>query len=119
MKTLLPIIRNNVKEGSTLYSDDWYRHSDLSQDFNHQWVNHSAKQYVNGKATTNSIEGFWSHLKRGINGTYHWISKKHLQDYVNEFAFRYNTRKYSEQERFNAILLSSIGKRLTYQQLIS
>lgn len=87
--------------------------------FNHQIVNHRIKQYVNGNATTNSIENRWSHLKRMIYGTYHHASEKHLQRYLNEFTLRNNTRKHNEQERFDLVLLSSAGKRLTYQQLIN
>lgn len=112
------MIENHVKKGSDLYSDEWYRHSNLERNFKHQIVNHRAKQYVNGKASTNSIENFWSHLKRGIYGIYHWISRKHTQRYVNEFAFRFNTRKYSDKDRFDLMLSSAVGKRLTYQQLI-
>lgn len=117
-KTLKVMIENHVKKGSDLYSDEWYRHSNLERNFKHQIVNHRAKQYVNGKASTNSIENFWSHLKRGIYGIYHWISRKHTQRYVNEFAFRFNTRKYSDKDRFDLMLSSAVGKRLTYQQLI-
>ncbi|CAJ0630965.1 2810_t:CDS:2 [Entrophospora sp. SA101] len=58
----------------------------------HSQVNHSAKEYVNEKAHTNSVENFWSHLKRGIYGTYHWTSRKHLHSYIDEFTLRYNTR---------------------------
>jgi transposase-like protein len=118
-KTLEPIIKANVKEGSTIYSDDWYRHSNLSQTFNHQWVNHSAKQYAKGDVSVNSIESFWNFPKRGIYGTYHWISRKHAQKYMDEFALRYNTRKYDAKERFNLVLLSSIGKSLSYRELTS
>jgi transposase-like protein len=81
-------------------------------------VIHRNKQYVNGKASTNSAENFNSHLKRTIN-TYHWISKKHSQGYANEVAFRFNTRRWSEKDRFDLALSLTIGKRLTYRQLIS
>ena len=118
-ETLKPIIKNNIEERSNVYTDEWYRHSNLYQKFNHQIVNHSIKQYVNGKASTNAIENAWSHLKRNLNNTYHQISRKHSQKYIDEFALRYNTRKYSEKERFDLVLLSSVGKRLTYQELIS
>ncbi|RHZ37305.1 IS1595 family transposase [endosymbiont GvMRE of Glomus versiforme] len=117
--TLEPIIRANIEKGSDVYTDEWYRHSSLSQSFNHQIVNHSAKQYVKGTTSTNAIENFWSHLKRGINGIYHWISKKHTSKYVNEFTLRFNTRKYQERERFDLILSSVVGKNLTYQKLIN
>jgi transposase-like protein len=114
-----PIIKSTVKENSNVYTDEWHAYKDLGKWFNHQIVNHSAKEYVNQKASTNSIEGFWSHLKRGINGTYHWVSKKHLPKYVDEFTLRFNTRKYKEQERFDLLLLSVVNKRLTYQELIN
>jgi transposase-like protein len=69
--TIEPIIKANVKKGSDIYTDEWHAYKDLCKWYNHQITNHSIKQYVNGNATTNSIEGFWSHLKRGINSTYH------------------------------------------------
>jgi len=65
------------------------------------------------------MEGVWSHFKKGINSTYHQVSKKHLQSYVDEFTMRFNTRKYEEQDRFDLVLSSTIGKRLTYQRLIN
>jgi len=117
--TLEQIIKNNIELGSTVYTDEWLAYQGLSKWFNHQWVNHSAKQYVNEKATTNRVENAWSHLKRSIYGIYHQISRKHAQKYVDEFTFRFNTRKHSKQERFNLALSSVVGKRLTYQQLIN
>jgi transposase-like protein len=115
--TIEPIVNENIKKGSNVFTDEWYAYRDLHKQFNHKIVNHSAKQYVNEKAHTNSIENFWSHLKRGIYGTYHWISKKHLHSYIDEFTLRYNTRKYEERERFDLVLASVVGQRLTYQQL--
>ena len=95
-RTLEPIIKDKVKKGSNVYTDEWFAYQDLKKWYNHQIVNHRNKQYVNGNASTNSLEGFWSHLKRGIYGNYHWVSKKHLPSYANEFTLRYNTRKYGE-----------------------
>lgn len=117
--TLEPIIRTNVKEGSNVYTDEWFAYNGLKKWFNHQIVNHRIKQYVNGDASTNSAENFNSCLKRGIDGTYHHVSRKHTQKYINEVVLRYNTRKYNQSERFDLVLLSAVGKRLTYQQLIS
>ena len=66
---------------------------------------------------TNTIEGFWAGLKRGVLGIYHSWSKKYLQDYVDEFVFRYNTRDYSDSERFN-LLISNACVRTKYRELI-
>ncbi len=118
-ETIEPIINANIKQGSNVFTDEWHAYKDLHKQFNHQIVNHSIKQYVKGKVSTNAIENAWSHLKRMINGTYHWVSKKHLSKYVDECVIRYNTRKHSEQERFNLVLSSVIGKSLSYRELIS
>ena len=67
-------------------------------------VNQGAKQFVNIMAHTNGIEKFWSHMKRGIDGIYHWVSKDHLQSYVDEFTLRFNARKISTSNRFDLIL---------------
>ncbi|MGA2869471.1 MAG: IS1595 family transposase, partial [Verrucomicrobiota bacterium] len=64
--------------------------------FKHIRVNHSAGEYVNGRAHTNTIEGFWSQVKRSIDGTHHSVSPKYLQNYVNEFSFRYNRRFFGQ-----------------------
>ena len=118
-RTLEPIVRSNVKEGSNVFTDEWFAYNGLKKWFNHQIVNHRNKQYVNGDASTNSAENFNSCLKRGIDGTYHHVSRKHTQKYVNEVVLRYNTRKYNQSERFDLVLLSSVGKRLTYRELIN
>ena len=75
-------------------------------------------EYVNGRIHTNTIEGFWSILKRGIVGIYHFTSRKHIQKYVDEFVFRYNTRNIEESCRFN-FMLSNTEYRLTYKELIN
>ncbi|GGG15262.1 DDE transposase [Dokdonia pacifica] len=116
-ETLSTEIINAVKEGATLYTDEYSSYKALKRIYDHQFVKHSSKQYVNGRIHTNTIEGFWSLLKRGIFGIYHFTSKKHLQMYVDEFVFRYNTRKGTENERFN-LLLSNIENRITYKELI-
>ena len=90
----------------------------LGKNYNHQIVNHRKKQYVNERVSTNGLENVWSNFKRMIDGTYHRVSKKHLQTYVDEFAFRFNTRNYEEQERFDLMLGSMINKRLTYRELV-
>jgi hypothetical protein len=90
--TAIPFINATVEVGAILNTDDSpiYKYAGLRH--YHQTVNHSAKEYVRGKTHTNSIEGFWSQMKRSIDGTYHVVSPKYLQYYVNEFVFRYNYR---------------------------
>lgn len=66
--------------------------------FPHAQVNHGAKEYVRGNIHTNTIDGFWSQLKRSIDGTHHHVSAKHLQKYVDEFAFRYSNRWAGDDE---------------------
>ncbi len=98
-------------------TDEWWGYNSIKKLFKHSIVNHKAKEYVRGDIYTNTIEGFWSLLKRGIIGIYHFTSKHHLQKYIDEFVFRYNTRNFSECERFN-LLLQNTGHRLTYKELI-
>ena len=117
--TICPIIRNTVEQESLVITDDYRGYNDLRFDYLRLTVNHSAKEYVNHMAHTNTIENFWSHLKRGIDGIYHWVSKEHLQSYVDEFTLRYNTRKFGTQGRFDLILSAVAGKRLTYETLIN
>ena len=78
--------------------------------FNHNVVNHGSLQFVcNGSIYTNNIEGFWSHFRRMIIGCYHDVSDEHLQSYIDEACFRWNTRKMTESERFNDMFKTSIG----------
>ena len=83
----------------------------------HGVVTHSHGEYVRaGVFHTNTIEGYFSLLKRGIIGVYHHVSKAHLQRYCTEFDFRYNTRKLNDFERSETALLGAVGKRLTYRR---
>lgn len=103
---LIPIIEKNVKEGSTISSDDWnsYHHLDKSG-YTHGIVKHQVNQWKKGIHHTNTIEGFWSHLKKSINGTHIHVSKKHMPKYLGEFEYRYNMRDMPEI-MFNDLLLS-------------
>ena len=85
--------------------------------YNHFIINHSAGKYAVGDIYTNTIEGFWSLLKRGIIGIYHQVSHKHLNAYCNEFTYRYNTRHTHDAVRFHESLPLAEGKRLKYAQL--
>jgi transposase-like protein len=99
-QTVLPNILANVEKGATVCTDELWSYNPLAKaGYDHQRVGHGARQYVRGNVHTNSIEGFWSQLKRSINGTFHHVSPQHLQRYVNEFVYRYNLRG-SEQPVF-------------------
>lgn len=99
--TVSKIIRDNVEIGATIYSDEYPVYNYLvSQSYLHEVCNHSKKEYVRELAHTNTIEGFWSYLKRGVYGIYHHVSKKHLNKYVKEYEYRYNTRNMTDFDRF-------------------
>jgi transposase-like protein len=107
LRTIQPLINANVKKGSTVYTDEYRSYTRVSLNgFKHQKVKHGKGQYVIGDAHTNTIEGFWSQLKRSINGTYHSVSPKYLQHYVNEFAYRYNRRD-SEEPLFHSMVATA------------
>lgn len=115
-KNLKGIIKKNVTEQSTIMTDDFRSYKGLDNDFqNHHIINHSSKVYVNGNIHTNTIEGFFSLLKRGVNGIFHHISEQHLNLYLNEFDFRYNNRKVSDIERTLLAIAGIEGKRLMYR----
>lgn len=116
-KVLKAIIYNLVKPGSTVITDGWKGYKGLSEEYEHKVVEHSTGEYVKDGFHTNGIEGFWSHLKRGIMGIYHKVSPKHLFRYCDEFAFRYNTRAFSDVERF-ILFIRSTYKRIKYYDLI-
>lgn len=115
---LLPIIKENVEENTIVYSDESKSYAYVKHDYMHLAVNHGAKEYVNGMAHTNTIDGFWSQMKRGVNGIYHWVSVKHLPSYINEYTLRYNTRSICTCNRFD-LILENMTKRLRYQDLIA
>lgn len=114
--SIKPVIFDQIKLGSTLITDGFGAYTGLNRYYNHHVINHAQGEYVRGRVHTNTIEGFWSHLKRGIKGIYHWVSVDHLQSYVDEFSYRYNTRKLNTNERFN-LVLTNVAGRLTYKEL--
>ncbi|MBK9477514.1 MAG: IS1595 family transposase [Bacteroidetes bacterium] len=117
---VIDFLQKHVQEGSTLYTDEhYYYYNKIIKDrYAHQSVNHGVKEYVKGRVHTNTIENYWSVVKRCIDGTYHQLSRKHLQAYLNEFSFRYNTRHESNSFRFIDALKDCHG-RLKYKQLIA
>jgi transposase len=92
--TLKGIAKEYIMPESIVYTDEWsgYRGMDKINGYQHRRINHRAGIYVTGDIHTNTIEGFWSLVKRGIGGVYHSVSKKYLQTYLNEYSFRYNRR---------------------------
>jgi hypothetical protein len=98
-------------------TDDYYAYRSVGEHFaEHGVVKHSADEYVRGENYTNTVEGFFSLLKRGINGSFHHVSRGHLHRYVDEFAFRYENRKATDGDRANRLVAAAEGKRLAYQQ---
>jgi|ERR1022692_1159511 transposase-like protein len=114
--TLKPIISEMMENGSIVVTDEWLGYSNLSENFNHIVINHNEGEYVRGGFTTNNVENFWSLLKRGIYGIYHQVSAKHLNKYCDEFAFRFNARNASTNDKFDYSLTNST--KLTYKSLI-
>lgn len=88
-----------------------------SQFRSHESVDHYRHEYVRGNVTTNHAEGFFSQLKRSVDGTHNHISKEHLPRYLAEFDFRYSTRKLSDTARMRRVVAQTAGKRLTYRQV--
>ena len=117
MKTLTSSIINVVDKSSKVYTDEWKGYCKIHTLYEHKFVKHNSNEFVDGEVYTNTIECFWGLLKRGLLGIYHKTSRKHLQKYINEFVFRYNTRQLNNCQRFY-ILLSNMTNRLKYRDLI-
>lgn len=114
-KNLSEKIRENVDREATIMTDEFLAYRNLGKEFTHYTVRHGAGEYVNGNAHTNTAEGFFSILKRGINGVYHHVSEQHLDRYLAEFGFRYDNRKVDDAVRVSIALGQIEGKRLTYK----
>lgn len=107
-KTLMPHVQKRVLPSSVVYTDELRSYDGLKRSgYRHERIHHAEQVYVSGNVHTNTIDGFWSLIKRGINGVYHAVSAKHLQGYLNEYAFRYNNRE-KNQEQFKKLLLRSV-----------
>lgn len=110
-------VKKHVQAGSALYTDALLSYEGLATDYAHQVIDH-AVAYVDGQVHTNSLENFWSLLKRGISGTYVSVEPFHLFRYLDEQTFRYNNRKeMNDYDRFELALSQIAGKRLTYEHL--
>lgn len=116
--TLIPFIESNVQKGATVYTDEFSSYISLGRrGYNHSSIAHWSKEYVRGDVHTNTIENFWSLLKRSIKGTYISINPEHLFRYLDEQMFRFNERKGTDGTRFSMVLSQLSGKRVTYRQL--
>lgn len=103
--TIMPHIQRRVLPKSTVHTDEYRTYDTLGQQgFEHRRIRHAERVYVSGDIHTNTIEGFWSLVKRGIGGVYHAVSAKHLQGYLNEYVWRYNRRN-DGCDLFEALLL--------------
>lgn len=110
-QTILREVKNNINRGAEVMTDDFPTYRRLtSMGYKRSWILHSQGRYVDGEIHTNTIEGFWSQVKRNIRGTYVSVSKQHLQSYVNEFAFRYNYRHGAFQVLLERIALYAKGR---------
>ena len=115
--TLQKFVNENkgAESGQPVYTDENRSYQGLD---NHYSVNHSTGEYVFGDVHTNGIESFWAMFKRGHKGTYHKMSKKHLNRYVKEFEGRHNLRLYNTDEQMTELVVGMVGKRLMYKELI-
>jgi transposase-like protein len=111
------LLRKQVSKKVHLMTDDSPMYPRIGKQFNrHSSVNHSIEEYVRGDVYTNTVENYFSILKRGVIGTYHHISNQHTPMYLAEFDFRYNARKISDTERTEKAIKGAVGKRLTYRR---
>ncbi len=115
--TLRGFVRENAAPGAQVYSDGHGAYTLLEGEYRHNAVQHSIGTYVIEQTHTNGIESFWSMLKRGYVGTYHWMSPKHLDRYVSEFAGRHNQRPLDTADQMSRVARGLVGKRLRYEDL--
>ena len=120
-ESIQPLIYRFFKQDNTLIiSDEWWAYKGLDKYYQHNIIDHSKKEYVSlqdSSIHTNNIEGSWNILKRSVSGMYNHVSKKHLQKYVDEFVYRFNLRKVTDQEKFRYLLQNS-NIRTKYSELI-
>jgi transposase-like protein len=119
-ETLAPILSGNVDvANSVLHTDSANAYPPIGRQFAaHETVDHTSGEYVRGDVSTNAAEGFFSQLKRSIDGTHHAVSTEHLHRYLAEFDFRYSTRKLNDSERMRLALSQVMGRRLAYCAVI-
>lgn len=118
-KNIRAVLRARVHPSATLNTDTFPSYRQVGKEFAaHQMVDHGKGEYVKGNTHINTAEGYFSQLKRSLSGTYHHVSEKHLDRYLAEFDYRYNTRKAKDGERTRTTTQRTRGKRLVYRDLI-
>jgi hypothetical protein len=117
--TLKGAIREYCAPTARLMTDEYPAYKGVGRGFaGHETVCHKDGEYSRGDVHTNTVEGFFSILKRGLHGTFHAVSRKHLHRYLSEFEFRYNTRNCDDGERTRLAIRSATGRRLTYREQV-
>lgn len=114
--TLSGFIQENTEPSAEIYTDEWRGYSRLGRV--HKTVSHSLGEWVRGDVHTNGVEGWFSMIRRGIVGIHHWVSVKHLQRYISEFATRHNLRPLATEDRMEVMFRGGIGKTLPYAELV-
>ncbi len=114
--TITKTVIKNIKEGANIMGDGFNGYRFLQKKYNFQSIDHGRGWYVDGDVHTNTIEGFWSQFKKGITSTYHKMTRKHLNKYVQEFAFKYNYRHLSLQGQIDTII-NNMEVRVKYKEL--
>lgn len=117
-KVLAHVVRESVAPDAKIFTDEWSGYRHLKGTHDHAIVIHSKGEYVNGLAHTNNLESFWGIFKRGLIGSFHFVTVKHLQRYLNEFAFRFNN-KHAEDLFTMVVANLVIGSALRYKVLIA
>ena len=118
LKNINRQITYNINFSSKLMTDDWIGYRGIDKIYERHYVAHSKWKYVDGDVTSNRIENFWSHFKRGIKGIYIQVTPKHLNKYVQEFVFRFNHRNFEIQHQVESII-KRMHCRLKYKELVA
>ena len=114
---LKEFVEGHTRDDALIYTDEWAGYGSLNR--RRESVSHSAGEYVRGMASTNSLESHWALFKRGLDGTYHHISFKHLHRYTTEFEGRHNRRPLDTEDQLAAMVFGAEGKHLPYSELIA
>jgi len=117
-KNAVDFLKESTVKGIKLVTDSSPIYHKIGKKYDHTTINHSEGQYAVDGFHINGMENYWSLLNRGIYGIYHQVTTKHLQAYLDEFSFRFNSRKIKDAERFK-MYLQKIETRLTYKELIA